>query len=281
MRASRHVSKEEIADGLRNLGIGPGDAVFLHASLRSLGFVPGGATTVIEALREVLTPDGVLIVPTYHMPAGTIHATCLLPDYEFDPRIHGTELGALPSAFLKMDGVERSIHPTHSVSASGRRAREITGAHHLSPSIFGPGSPWEKCIELGGKVLGLGVTMGPVTFYHTLEDRMGEAFPVPVRMETVYRLPCRTMSGERVEVPVHPLNPDYAPRRIDAGGRDDLRDYFWREFSRAGLLHVGAVGEAKAWYICAREFIAHLEKLALEGITIYATPEQLARRPIP
>src|SRR5260221_13718575 len=107
---------------------------------------------------------------------------CGIEGYFFDPRVHGTNLGALPAAFLKFQGVERSIHPTHSVSAVGPRARDVTEAHHLAPSIFGMGSPWQRCVELNAKILGLGVTMGPLTFYHVLEDMEGEEFPLPVRM---------------------------------------------------------------------------------------------------
>lgn len=277
---SRHVGKEELILALRALGVVPGKTVMLHSSLKSIGYVPGGAPDVIKALCEAISPGGTLVVPTYYQPGGSILATCRMDGYYFDPVRHGTGLGALPEAFLRVPGIERSIHPTHSVSAVGPNAKYVTEAHHTAPSIFGVGSPWQRCLELDALVLGLGVSMGPVTFYHLLEDSVGDNFPLPVRMREVYVLTCRDWKGNEIRVPVRPLDPEYARRRIDTPGRGDLRDYFWNEFSGAGLLRAGMVGEARSWSIQARRFYAHLETLMREGITIYSTPEELARRPI-
>ena len=280
-RSAPAIRKQRIVDDLKALGLKSGDVIFLHSSLKSMGYVEGGPQTVLSALYDAISPDGTLIVPTYHMPGGSIGAACREDGYVFDPRRHGTDLGTLPAAFLKFPGVERSIHPTHSVSASGKHAKYVTESHHTSPSIFGYGSPWQRCLELNGKVLGLGVTMGPVTFYHLLEDTVLGEFPLPVRMDATHRLRCRDWGGNLIEVPVTPLDPRYAQQRIDTPGRGDLRDYFWREFERAGLLKTGKVGEGKAWYIEARGFYEHLHRLMKEGITIYSTPAELQRRPLP
>jgi aminoglycoside 3-N-acetyltransferase len=176
--------------------------------------------------------------------------------------------------------VVRGVHPTHSVSAIGPQAHYLVGDQHLAPSVFGAGSPWDRFCEINGKVLGLGISMGPVTFYHLLEDRLGDQFLLPVRDTETYAMPCRTAAGQTITVPVVPLVPEFLPRRIDNPARKDLRDYFWREFTAAGLLQSGKAGEGRAWYIGARDFYGHLAKLCGEGITIYATPEQLANRPI-
>ena len=277
---SPKVDKDRLKKDLAELGLIPGDVVMLHSSLRSLGYVEGGARTVIEAIYEMISPGGTLIVPTYYQPGGSILATCKMEGYYFDPRKHGTGLGALPAAFLNFPGVQRSIHPTHSVSAVGSKAKYVTESHHLASSIFGRLSPWDRCTELGGKILGLGISMGPVTFYHMLEDMELSKFPLPVRMKETYRIPCKDWLGNNILVPVTPLDPEYAKRRIDTPGRKDLRDYMWREFISAGLLKVGKVGEGKAWIASAKEFYDHLHKLMSEGVTIYSTEEELARRPV-
>jgi len=176
-----HVTRAALAAGLARLGIAQGETLFIHSSLKSLGYVEGGAQAVIRALQDAVGPQGTLLLPTYYLPGGTVRATCAMPDYVFDPRRHGTHMGRLPEAFLASAGVRRSIHPTHSVSAWGRHAAGLTEAHHRAPSIFGMDSPWQRFIGCDhAKVLGLGISMGPVTFYHALEDAMGDAFPVPV-----------------------------------------------------------------------------------------------------
>lgn len=279
--AGPHFTRGALAQDLARLGIQRGDSVFLHSSLRSLGYVEGGAAAVIGALQDALGPEGTLLVPTYYLPAGSVKATCELEGYVFDPRIHGTNMGRLPEAFLAGAATHRSVHPTHSVAAWGKNAQYLTDGHHLAPSIFGTGSPWQRFVEIdGAKVLGLGVSMGPVTFYHVVEDAMGEAFPEPVWEDRSYCLPCLDRDGVRWEVPVRPFASAVAARRIDYAARGDLRDYFQREFERSGLRATGQVGAGQAWTIPARGFFDHLCALAGQGITIYSTPEQLAARPL-
>lgn len=280
-RSGRCVTRTEMARDLARLGIERGDTVFVHSSLKSLGYVEGGAAAVVGALQDAVGPEGTLLVPTYYLPAGTVKATCELENYVFDPRRHGTNMGRLPETFLAHAATHRSLHPTHSVSAWGRHAHYLTGAHHQAPSVFGHGSPWQRFVGIqGAKVLGLGVSMGPVTFYHVLEDALGDAFPVPVWEERTYRLPCLDPEGRRCEVPVRPFAPEVAARRIDYAAREDLREYFRQEFERAGLRVNGKVGDAHAWFIPARGFFDHLARLAAEEITIYSTSEQLAARPL-
>ncbi len=279
-QTERHVPRSELVAGLRGLGIELGDTLFVHSSLKSLGFVTGGPAEVIAALQEAVGPEGTLMLPTYYLPAGTIHATCELPDYRFDIRKHGTNMGRLPETFLQTAGVERSLHPTHSVSAWGRHARFLTEAHHHAPTAFGPGSPWARLLEVErAKVLGLGITMGPVTFYHLLEDQMGADFPLGVWQDRTYELPCIDAEGRSWPVPVRPYKPEMVARRIDNRSREDVRAHFAAEFDRAGLRRKGQVGQAESWIIDATAFLAHLRALAGRGITIYSSPEEMATIP--
>lgn len=278
-RTAPKITRERLVEGLQSLGICEGDVVFLHSSLKSIGYVDGGPNTVFKAFMDVIKPSGTLVVPTYHMVNYSMYDTCLDRKYIFDPRTADTFLGLIPSTFLKFPGVERSIHPTHSVSAVGKDAKYITEAHHLGSTTFGTDSPWDRLMKLDGKVLGMGITMGPVTFYHILEDLMLEEFPIPARMAETYRLSCRDRKGNLIEVPVNPHDPEIAKMRIDRNSY--LADYFGNEFSHAGLMRTGKVGEAGSWWISARKFYNHLLALMNEGITIYSTPDELKKRPIP
>lgn len=280
-RTATHVTREKLADDLIDLGVCSGDVIFVHSSLKSLGYVEGGPGAVIGALQDAVGPTGTLLLPTYYLPGVSIQETCLLTDYVFNPKLHGSTMGALPAAFLTTPGVSRSIHPTHSVSALGRHAVYLTEAHHLAPSVFGEGSPWQRFVGLPqSKVLGLGVSMGPVTFYHLAEDVMGDSFPVRVWQGRVIKMPCLDHQGNSHLVPVRAFEPDLNARRIDAKSRSDLRDYFAAEFRRVKLRQEGPVGSTQAWSIDAPPFLDHLIALAHEGITIYSSPTELAARRI-
>jgi aminoglycoside 3-N-acetyltransferase len=266
---------------LRALGIESGDALFIHSSLKSLGFVEGGAPAVVAALQQAVGEQGTLLVPTYWQPGGTILGTCQMPGYRFDVRSAATNMGALPAAFLATPGVQRSVHPTHSCAAWGAMATHLTEAHHLAPSVFGPGSPWERFAKVPqAKVLGLGVSMGPVTWYHLIEDELGDAFPLPLWLEPPFSIPCVDAQGREHTVPVRAFKPQWMQQRIDHPSRDDLRRYFAAEFNARGLRASGLVGAGESWWIGAAGFAQHLRALVREGIHIYATPEQLAARPV-
>ena len=58
------VTKATVVEGLRRLGLGPGDVVLVHSSLSSLGVVLGGAEAVVDALLEAVSPGGTVMVPT-------------------------------------------------------------------------------------------------------------------------------------------------------------------------------------------------------------------------
>ncbi len=55
---------ETITNDLRKLGIQKGMTVIVHSSLSSIGWVCGGAVAVVEALMNVITEEGTIVMPT-------------------------------------------------------------------------------------------------------------------------------------------------------------------------------------------------------------------------
>ena len=273
------ISKSRLVDDLGRIGIDAGDTVYLFSSLKSIGFVDGGPQTLFDALFEVLTPEGTLMVPTFTMPGGTMYDACLTEGYIYDPKTAKTGLGIIPAMFLQQPNLHRSTHPTHNVSAVGKHAQYLTESHHLASSTYGVDSPFDRLVKLDGKILGIGVSVAPITLYHMVEDTLGDEFPLPVRMDATYPIKCRTHDGELITVDVIPLDPKFSAGRIDHKGGEHLREFFWKEYERAGLLTSGPVGEATTWIVPARGCFEHLVTLAKQGITIYSTPEQLGNTP--
>jgi aminoglycoside 3-N-acetyltransferase len=268
----------ELIQDLSRLSINRGDVVFVHSSLRSIGNVTGGAVTVLQALKEAVGEEGTIIMPAYWMPGGSMQSACSTPGYVFDVKKCGTSMGAIPAALLKITGVKRSVHPTHSCAAWGPGAEYLTSGHHQAPSVFGEGSPWERLAKMqNAKVMGLGVSMGPVTFYHRLEDEMGEKFPVPVWGDKTYEIPSVDQHGQTWNVKVRPYDPKVTRHRIDHRHREDLATWFAAEFDRCGLRTTGKFGHAETWTISAPLFINHLRWLASSGVTIYSKQTELQK----
>ena len=57
-------TRQSLADDLRALGVEAGMTLIMHSSLKSLGWVCGGPVAVIQALMDVVTASGTIVVPT-------------------------------------------------------------------------------------------------------------------------------------------------------------------------------------------------------------------------
>jgi aminoglycoside 3-N-acetyltransferase len=177
-------TRPSLAANLKQLGVEPRMTLLVHSSLSSLGWVNGGSTAVIQALQDVLTPQGTLIMPAHSgdlsdpvewknppVPESwcdVIRET--MPAY--DPRTtHTRALGRVAEHFRTWPGVLRSDHPALSFCAWGYHAEEITRDHQLDDAL-GEGSPLARLYDLNGYVLLLGVGYDSNTSFHLAEYRI-------------------------------------------------------------------------------------------------------------
>lgn len=131
-------------------------------------------------------------------------------------------------------------------------------------------------MDYGAKTLGLGVDVAYVSFYHVLEDVLGDDFPVKVHSDTIYHAKILD-HGKLVTMPVRPLDPNTSKNRIDAPGSVWLRTLFTELLTDRGILKVGRVGEARSWLMNTKELFETLVELAKQNVTIYTTePEYRA-----
>ncbi len=148
--------------GLSEIGIKKGDTVFVHSSLKSMGEVEGGALTVINALKEVIGEEGTLLFPAFSF------SVCSSKYFSYNDT--PSCVGFISETFRKLDGVVRSMHPTHSASAYGKNAIEITKDHYLDETPVGANSPLRKLPKYNGKILMLGCPFASNTFMHGMEE---------------------------------------------------------------------------------------------------------------
>lgn len=163
-----HVTKKDIKEGLKKLGLKGGDIVGVHSSLSSFGYVEGGADAVIDALLETVGENGAILMPTYstnrvevertqrEVEMGVTWKYRILP---YDPKETPCWTGKIPETFRKRSGVVRSFNPTHSLAAIGAKAKELTQG-------------WKKLLENDGYILILGVDLGSCSAMHLAEERV-------------------------------------------------------------------------------------------------------------
>ncbi len=149
----------EIAAAVRALGVTAGDLIMVHASLRAIGPVGGGAAGVIAAIDRAVGPEG-----TWMMVLGADETR------PFDAQVTPAQpdVGALAEVFRVSSGTVVSDHPEGRFGARGRRADHLV-ADVPWHDYYGPGSPLDRLVAAGGKVLRLGADLDTVTVIHFAE----------------------------------------------------------------------------------------------------------------
>jgi aminoglycoside 3-N-acetyltransferase len=242
-------TRESLADDLRQLGLEKGMTVIVHSSLKSFGYVTGGPIAVIQALMDVITPSGTVVMPMHtgdysdpaqwqnppvpkewwpiireHMPA-------------FDPHLTPTEgMGIIAETFRKWPGVIRSGHPAVSFSAWGKDAEQIVSNHSLNNGL-GENSPLSRIYDLDGWVLLLGVGFGNNTSFHLGEYRAPGAKPVSAGAPIIEE-------GKRVWKSYEEIDYD-----------SDCFEELGADFEKSEQVHIDNVGAGKVRLFRQREAV--------------------------
>ena len=139
------LNKNDIAQGLRDLGLDNGDIVLLHSSLVSLGQVNGGPAAVIDAFLDVIGEEGTLLVPVFGA------------------------LGILTEEVKQRDNVVISPCPVGTLAAIGKDAQEICRDHWKAETAHGHDTPYTRIAERDGYICLLGVDQDRNTTLHSIE----------------------------------------------------------------------------------------------------------------
>ncbi|MCM3023893.1 aminoglycoside N(3)-acetyltransferase [Heyndrickxia ginsengihumi] len=175
------VTKKKLKEDFHSLGLEPGMTIIVHSSLSAIGWVCGQEIAVVQALMEVISPKGTIIMPaqtTNNSDPATWEDPPVPEEWwetirqampAFDPNITPTYgMGRIAEAFRKFPGTKRSNHPAVSFSAWGKHASFITNNHALHYP-FGDQSPLARIYELNGYILLLGVDYSRNTSMHLAE----------------------------------------------------------------------------------------------------------------
>lgn len=254
------VTRADIADGLRSLGVRKGDVLMVHSSLRSMGNVQGGAEAVVGAFRDVIGEEGTLVVPTLTFAGDMLTHFEHYENSPFDARSTPSTVGKITEIVRMLPGAHRSTHPSHSAAAVGPQAEYITRNHHKEDVAFGRLSPYYRVCELGGKILMLGVELTTLTGFHVIED-IGPSFPYPVYVSKVYDLPVVDESGKQFRMRCRVHDPKMTAIRDCNRLEPYLRQY--------GVLKMTHIGEARALLLDGERFLPTMRTLVDIGVTIY------------
>lgn len=225
------ISKGQLIEDLRRIGLCEGDTVAVTLSLKRIGEIEGGADGFIDALLEAIGSEGTVLMNAYThtFPAGEIS-----PDYIFDPAVTPPYTGIVPKLMLKRRGVIRSTHPTCSVVAIGKNAKYLTQSHNQTAR---PYLPYSLIAEIGGKYLAIGTGNNLVAIRHEAQYRTN--------------LPRFLLNGVQYK-----------------NGKDTPELFVWNhppceknlgalypKLDEMGFMHHGKIGKADAVMMLAEDFI--------------------------
>jgi aminoglycoside 3-N-acetyltransferase len=176
------VTQAMLLEGLRALGIRPGDTLIVHSAMSKIGWVCGKEETVVRALLAAVGCTGTLVMPAHSgdnsEPSDWRDPP--VPDSWFAPirenmpayNRHLTPtrgMGRVAECFRRMPGTRRSAHPHVSWCARGLGAAWLLRGHTYRKPCFGMRSPLGRLYRRNAKILLLGVGYGNCTALHMAE----------------------------------------------------------------------------------------------------------------
>jgi aminoglycoside 3-N-acetyltransferase len=257
------VTRSQLVEDLRKLGVRSGGVVMVHCRLSALGHVVGGAEVVVRALLDALGPEGTLVAYTGWQDAPPDDLDALeegarrayLGEHPaYDPRValSRRDHGRVPEALRTWPGALHSGHPEAGVAAVGALAG-LVAASHPYDEAYGAGTPYARLVELGGQVAMLGAPLDTVTLVHHAET----VARVPDKRRVGYRYPVfegdkrlwRSFSDIDTSTGALPYE------RLT--GEEDYVGYIARSALAAGSGAGGPVGETTAHLFDARGLVEH------------------------
>jgi aminoglycoside 3-N-acetyltransferase len=152
------IPHRELTRQLLGLGVKPSGVLLVHTSFSRVAPIEGGPHGLIAALRNVVGPEGTLVMPSMSddddHPFNREKTACL-------------GMGVVADSFWRLPGVLRSNSP-HAFAAVGPKAADITAEHPLHVA-HGLNSPVGRVYEVDGQILLLGVGHDADTTIHLAE----------------------------------------------------------------------------------------------------------------
>jgi len=176
-------TRQSIKTDLEALGVTSGMTILVHSSLSSIGWTNGGAVSIIQALMDVVTKEGTIVMPSQSVDLSDpsewkyppvpeewwkeIRDT--MPAYHPDyTPVRG--MGEIVEVFRTFPDVSRSSHPAYSFVAWGKNKSPILAQQSLTFGL-GEQSPLARLYELDAAVLFIGVGYEKNTCFHLAEYR--------------------------------------------------------------------------------------------------------------
>ncbi len=255
-RVSNQLNFNDLINEFPGCGLKPGDKIVVNCSLSSMGVVVGGAQTVIKALKDFITDEGLIVMPSY--PHRGMYD--YLENYKtFNVLTTPSQNGAITEEFRLSEGVYRSLHPTHPLCIWGKNARDISLGHENSKSPYDIHSPYKKLLDMDVTNFCIGVDFEHMIMIRVIDD-LFENYPAFMYFDDkTYKVPVIGYNGEQLLVETKCHDPQKALVRHNM----NLYKYMVTD------IITGKLGKAKTITLSSRKMFGHQMALSDRGIWPY------------
>lgn len=253
-------TKEDLKKQLGNIGIVQGDIVLVHSAMSKIGYVNGGPKTVVQALLEVVGPNGHILMP--NSPNARFQLDYIQEIESFDVLNDKSKLGAISEYFRNHKDAIRSWHPTEPVSCIGSDSEYFVGSHFNQITPYNQNSPFYRVAERNGKILMIGVTLDNAgTNLHTLEDAV-EDFKFPIYYPEIFETKIIDPEGNEHVVKTKVHDPLWSKKR-KCDGLIPL-------FKERNVLEIVKFGNASTLLLDAKKMLdIMIDEYKENGVTMY------------
>ena len=252
---------DSFAKTLSELGVVPGDVLMVHSSLHANSGYRDRPVDMIGALKMAVGTRGLLVMPSMTY---TDSSKAFLGRGEpMNQRRSPSKMGLLTEVFRRGKDVRRSLSPTHPLLAWGERAESFLDRHEKTDRSFGPASPFQRLLDLDGKVLCIDAVPETVTFTHFLEDRIQDKLPFQFYDEAHHVGKVVDSEGRTLEVPTRVLSEESRRRRREGA--------LWENARRRRVTRYARVGNTRLMLLRCRELADLVDEMTANGESLFST----------
>ena len=156
------LSRQQLDAALQAVGVSAGDGLLVHSALQFLGRPEGGLQMYLDALLDAVGPGGTVAVPTFPFTFNR--------GLDFDPQTTPSkDMGVFSEFVRQQPAARRTPHPMQCLSVIGAAAEDLAGRD--TPAAYDDGSPFDRMLDLGFKLLLLGADIQAASIIHYSEQR--------------------------------------------------------------------------------------------------------------
>ena len=244
-------TKDMLIKAIRSIGVKSDDLLTVHTSLKAIGEIDthekSGAEVVIDALKSCVN-DGLLMIPS-HTFRNVIEDGPIFNVRETKPCIGVMPCVAVEMANRAADNGDntciRSLHPSHSIVAFGKNAKEFAELDRSSRTKNPMTGCYGKLYHDNGKILLLGVDLTSNTFIHAVDEFLDS---------TVYK----TLNVKMTDYFGSSWQQDL---NLTGGPGSSTFERYAKALEEAGAVTYGKIGDADSRLIDARKCFQVVEKI--------------------